>query len=508
MQITDVRQHHLSHDVGGTFRPTWIPGYPQGTHEVELFEVETDAGITGLAASPSFAGGVDYEDALSFFLLGEDPHDVGAIRRKLDSVNLVGPRPWHLEMALWDVIGKDAGKPVYELLGGTGDPIRAYASTGEVQPAEERVAYVRERVAEGFEAVKLRVETPDDLDVVREVREAFPDLTLMVDANKGWSVRVMAEEERWSYKEALAVARELEDVGGVAWLEEPLPRHDYDGYARLRAATDVPIAGGEFNDGRHHFREFLDRDALDVVQPDVALATGIRGGVEVAGRAREAGVQFVPHTWTNGLGFAANLHVMAAVDAPWCEYPDEPPWTPEARDFLLAEPEPVQYLRRLEATGPDFNGFNLIFGRIGELYSFNNREGSGRLLEPGVHGLSNDRLNSSWPKVVRSRQRLQSIVDRGGQIAFKELFDLLSDRTRPEDSLLPDTGVGLETERLLSPVFIESPGYGTRTSTVMLIDTQGRVDFMEQTHPPPTEKQGASLENAPCVHFRLTLQPN
>jgi D-galactarolactone cycloisomerase len=335
MQITGVTQHHLSHLLDGAFHPTWIPGYPQGSHEVEVFEIDTDTGITGVAASPSFAGGVDYGDALAAFLIGENPHDVDGILRQLDSVNLVGPRPWHVELALWDIIGKDAGKPVYELLGGTGEPVTAYASTGELQSAEERIEYVTQRVDEGFEAVKLRVAEPGDVAVVREVRAAFPDLTLMVDANKGWAVRVVEDETQWSYKTALSVARDLEDIGGVAWLEEPLPRHDYDGYARLREATDVPIAGGEFNDGTHHFREFLDRGALDVVQPDVCTATGIKRGVEVAGMAREHGVDFVPHTWTNGVGFAANLHVMAAVDAPWCEYPFDPPWTPAARDFLI-----------------------------------------------------------------------------------------------------------------------------------------------------------------------------
>jgi D-galactarolactone cycloisomerase len=337
MKITGVSQHHLSHDLDGAFHPTWIPGYPQGSHEVEVFEIETDAGITGVAASPSFAGGVDYESALSLFLLGEDPHDVRGIRRKLDSINLVGPRPWHVEIALWDIVGKDAGKPIYELLGGTGDPIRCYASTGEVMPADERIDYVQERVDEGFEAVKLRLAEPDDVRIVRAVREAFPDLPLMVDANRGWSVRVMEHEREWTYRDALSVARELEDVGNVRWFEEPLPRHDYDGYARLRDATDVPIAGGEFNDGLHHFREFLDRGALDVVQPDAALATGIRGAVEIADRAAQEGVQFVPHTWTNGIGFLANLHVMAAVGADWCEFPHEPPWTADARDFLLED---------------------------------------------------------------------------------------------------------------------------------------------------------------------------
>ncbi|PSQ18888.1 hypothetical protein BRD00_03870 [Halobacteriales archaeon QS_8_69_26] len=339
MQITGVSQTHLSHDLGDTFEPTWIPGYPQGTHEVELFEIETDAGITGRAASPSFAGGLDYADALSFFLLGEDPHDVGRIRRKLESVRLIGPRPWHLEMALWDVIGKDAGKPVYELLGGTGDPVRAYASTAERRGPEERLSYVEDRVAEGFEAVKLRFgpDPEDDLGVARRVRREFPDLTLMVDANMGWSVRVMEDRETWSAKEALRVARELEDVGGVAWLEEPLHRTDYEGLARLRERTDVPIAGGEFNEAGE-LRDLVDRDCLDVLQPDAAIATGIRGATEVAAHARDHGLDFAPHTWTNGLGFAANLHVMAAVDADWCEYPLEPPaWTPENRDFLLTE---------------------------------------------------------------------------------------------------------------------------------------------------------------------------
>ena len=148
MQITGIEQTHLDGAVDGMFYPTWIPGYPQSTHELELFEVHTDEGITGYAASPSFAGGLQYGDQLSRFLdgieflTGEDPHNVDGILRKLETVNLVGPRPWHLEMALWDIIGKDAGKPVYELLGAEATDIPCYASTGEYRPADERVDYV------------------------------------------------------------------------------------------------------------------------------------------------------------------------------------------------------------------------------------------------------------------------------------------------------------------------------------------------------------------------------
>lgn len=341
MKITGVTQYHLSHDLEGAYEPTWIPGYSQGSHEVELFVLETDEDVRGVTASPSFAGGIDYETPLEFFLVGEDPHAIGRIRRKLSSIDLLGPRPWHIEVACWDIIGKDAGKPLYELLGGERRPIPAYASTGERQGVDERLQYVEDRVDEGFGAVKLRFgpDLVEDLTVAKQIRDRFPDLTLMVDGNMGWSVRVFDDPDPWSFAQALDVARSLESLGGVAWLEEPLDRHDYTGLARLRERTDLPIAGGEFNDGVHEFREFIDHGSLDVLQPDAMLATGIRGAMDVAAMARTNGLGFAPHTWTNGLGLAANLHVMAAVEATWCEFPLEPPaWTPDARDFLLDRP--------------------------------------------------------------------------------------------------------------------------------------------------------------------------
>ncbi len=341
MQITGVTQHHVSHPLDGSFYPTWIPGYPQATHEAEVFELETDAGITGVTASPSFAGGLDYETPLELFLVGQDPHDVAGIRRRIESIETIGPRSKHIELALWDIIGKDAGKPVYELLGGSADPVRAYASTGQLLPAEERIAHVEDCLAEGFEAVKLRITERSDLDVVRAVREAFPDLPLMVDANKGWSISIVDETPTWTVADAVEVARELEEIG-IRWFEEPLPRHNYEGYARLREATDVPIAGGEFNQGAHELYRFLDHGAVDVLQPDAALATGIERATELAGAAREQGVAFVPHTWTNAVGFAANLHVLVAVEGEWCEFPHDPPWTPGAWNALVEEPFTVE----------------------------------------------------------------------------------------------------------------------------------------------------------------------
>ncbi|MFB6283535.1 MAG: mandelate racemase/muconate lactonizing enzyme family protein [Halobacteria archaeon] len=348
MQITDVTQHHVENLLPDTFNPVWIPGYPEAIHEAEVFEIETDEGITGYTASPSFAGGFDMEDKLNLLLVGIDPYDIERFYEKLETIDLLGPRPWHLEIALWDIMGKDAGQPVYRLLGGdnprgkTDGKLKAYASTAENQEVERRLDYIEERVREGFEAVKLRFgrrEIEEDLEVARRVRREFPELTLMVDPNMGWSARVMEIEERWSFNEALEVCRGLEEIGGVEWIEEPLEQHAYRPYSELREKTDIAVAGGELNSGIYEFREFLEHGSLDVLQPDVMMATGLKRGKEVADMAALHGVEFAPHTWTNGLGLLANLHLMAATHAEWCEYPIEPPaWVPGERDFFLSDP--------------------------------------------------------------------------------------------------------------------------------------------------------------------------
>jgi L-alanine-DL-glutamate epimerase-like enolase superfamily enzyme len=340
VEITEVTQHRLRRALPGPFSASWVPGGEQTETTVDLIEVHTDEGVTGVTAFPSFPGGLDLEPALENALVGEDPHEIERVRKFLDTVEFLGASAVHVEIALWDIVGKDAGKPVYQLLGGSGDPVPVYASTGEVQSAEERLPYVRDRVEEGFRAVKLRFTSPDDVAVARAVREEFPDLTLMVDANKGWTMRLAGEVgERWSLKEALRVAAQLEDIGDVAWLEEPLPQYDYENLAELRRSTSVPIAGGESVDGMAPLREYVDHRSLDVLQPDAVFATGILDGKKVAGMAEAFGVEFAPHTWSNGVGLAANLHLIAASHAEWCEYPLEPPGiVPESRDFMLTEP--------------------------------------------------------------------------------------------------------------------------------------------------------------------------
>ena len=174
-------------------------------------------------------------------------------------------------------------------------------------------------------------------------------------------------------------------------------------------------------------------------------------------------------------------------------------------DFLLQEMQPEPYLSRLLETGPAYNGFNLVFGTPRELFCYNNRSNQGQRLEPGLHGLSNDSLNAPWPKVERGKQKLAEVLRAREEIKAEDLLSLLQDQHQPRDEQLPDTGVGLELERFLAPIFISGSTYGTRSSTALLVTHEGRVAFAEQSHPSERKKRDAPEEGASLVYrtFRL-----
>ncbi len=148
-------------------------------------------------------------------------------------------------------------------------------------------------------------------------------------------------------------------------------------------------------------------------------------------------------------------------------------------DYLRGRENPETYLRRLEPRAPRYNGFSLLMGNGSELVYFSNRGGAYRLT-PGIHGMSNHLLDTPWPKVTRGKQALEALLLSKNDPSPEALLALLASRSRPPDESLPETGVGLEWERVLSPLFIESPTYGTRCSTVLLIDGEGVVTFVER----------------------------
>jgi uncharacterized protein with NRDE domain len=156
-------------------------------------------------------------------------------------------------------------------------------------------------------------------------------------------------------------------------------------------------------------------------------------------------------------------------------------------DFLRSAETPESYLQKVRRNARDYSGFNLLAGTFdsaAEIGYFSNRgdEGGGiRLLESGIYGLSNHLLDTPWRKVERGKAVLANLVEKEN-FAVESLFEILLDTSRAADEDLPETGIGLERERLLSSIFIETPVYGTRSSTVLLIEAGGKVSFTERTY--------------------------
>lgn len=152
-------------------------------------------------------------------------------------------------------------------------------------------------------------------------------------------------------------------------------------------------------------------------------------------------------------------------------------------DFLRSDASAEEYLECVRKVAGEYTGFNLLAGTIAgdlpELFYFSNRGGSVLRLGPGLYGLSNHLLDTPWPKTVRGKDLLRSAITGGGD-RREAYFDLLSDRTLADNELLPDTGIGLEKEKLLSPIFIETPIYGTRCSTVIVFSSDGNFEFEER----------------------------
>lgn len=167
--------------------------------------------------------------------------------------------------------------------------------------------------------------------------------------------------------------------------------------------------------------------------------------------------------------------------------------------FLLGHESPIEYLEWIDRHATEYNGFNLVLGERDELYWYSNRSGTILNLSPGLYALSNHLLNTPWPKVTRGREIMTQILAKPDGPPPEDLFQLLNDRTIAADERLPQTGVGIEWERILSPIFISSPTYGTRSSTLLFIDRNDRVTFMDRTF-------DASPDQMRPAHFEFTLE--
>ena len=203
----------------------------------------------------------------------------------------------------------------------------------------------------------------------------------------------------------------------------------------------------------------------------------------VAGRDLKEGGTWLGVTRTGRFAALTNYR-----DPAWTA-PNAPSRGRLVSDYLRSEEPARAYLDQLVPRASAYNGFNLLLGDGEGLFYYANHSGEPRALEPGLYGLSNHLLDTPWPKLKRSRLRLRHLLDQRPDPTPDDLLQLLVDRTPAPDTELPQTGVPLEWERWLSPIFITAPGYGTRASTVVLVSDDGCARMVEVTWPEGSRRE-------------------
>ena len=365
MKITDVRAVMLSAPVPPERR--WTDDFGERVKaDTTIAIVDTDEGITGYGCaqgSPPIAKTI-IEQSLRPQLLGEDPTWVERLWEKMytggryassleraSSNPIMGRRGETIaaisgvDIALWDILGKWVGQPVYRLLGACRDRIRAYVAGGW-KTEEEIGEQLAEHVAKGFNSVKMVAVGVDGFSMdkcegrVRAAREGIgPDVELMLDAHSFFDTST-----------AIRLAQRLEQYD-LAWFEEPVSSDDYTAMAEVRAKTLIPIAAGESEFTRYGFRDMIDAGAVDFVQPDVAIAGGITECRRISALASAYGKLFSPHGGSSGVLIAASLHLAAS--SPNCNILAVISGPNPFVDQLIEEPFKVKdgYVEVLEGPG-------------------------------------------------------------------------------------------------------------------------------------------------------------
>lgn len=299
--------------VGGTIE-SWNAALVEVTLEDGTTGIgEAGAGIMAAAAVPGLIR------AFEPYLLGKTfsgPLDVADHLRAYTAFwsrgGITNGVAGAIEIACLDAVGKREGQPAWALLGGQDrGGIEVYASGGLGNDFGEVLEWVERQAEAGFGTVKFRaMKNPDTtIALLEHVVSRLPHgMQFVIDA-----VQACASNP-WAVDDAIRVGHVAAELG-ARWYEEPCHADDVEGYARVRAAVDVPISGVESNGTVREFAELINADALDVAQPDVTFVGGPRSFQQVAAAAEKAGIQCVPHVWGSGVTFAANLHTVAATDS-------------------------------------------------------------------------------------------------------------------------------------------------------------------------------------------------
>lgn len=337
MKITNVRARVFEwkghtvppqpHFCSNAMDLLWDKGDSMGTfrfHGWTVVEIETDEGLVGIgnvALAPRIAKAI-IDQYLTPLVLGHDPFDYEYLwQRMYRSTHAWGRKGVAMaaisaiDIALWDLMGKATGRPVFKLLGGrTKEKIPCYASKLYRTDLDEMQAEAQRYLDQGFTSMKMRFGYgPNDgpegmrknLDSVAAVREVIgPDIDLMLECYMGWNLeyakRMLPKLEKFEPR----------------WLEEPVLADDIDGYAELNQLTSIPISGGEHEFTSHGFKQLLDKRAVSVIQYDTNRVGGITAAHKINALAEVYGVPVIPHA-----GQMHNYHLtMSTLASPMSEY--------------------------------------------------------------------------------------------------------------------------------------------------------------------------------------------
>jgi D-galactarolactone cycloisomerase len=356
MKITDIRLTGLA---GGTVEGGWADELKPDDDINTIVEIVTDEGLIGVGSAMTSKALVEAGvRLLRPLLLGERADEPMRVAERLRQTTFWQGRGGAVEhaisgidIALWDLFGKICNQPVARLLGGCyRNRIKPYGSLLFDEPPRLREK-LQQVLTRGFKAVKLgwrpfgRRDRKTDELLVKTARDTVgPDVELMVDAG--------GSEQFWphGYKWALETARMLAAYG-VVWFEEALPPDDLEGFIELRRQAPLPIATGEVLTRRQSFRPFLERHAVDIIQPDCTKCGGLSESWRIAWMAYDHNILFVPHGWNTAIGLAADLALVASIPvARYVEYLTPSPYLEE----IITEPFKVDaegYLPILDRPG-------------------------------------------------------------------------------------------------------------------------------------------------------------
>jgi L-alanine-DL-glutamate epimerase-like enolase superfamily enzyme len=356
VKIVDIRTTPLSYRCDP---PYGSAGGMQARRGALLVEIETDERVVGIGEAGVGGGATRdvIDKTLQPMLIGEDPLLIEGLWQKMFThtrqygrrgivINAISG----IDIALWDIAGKVAGLPLYNLLGGCRDRVEAYASGGfyqEGKSVDDLAAEAESYRAGGFRGMKMKVgrnpstgthlrqlvehadrcevEPEEDIARVAAVRRALgPRAKLMVDVNCAWSPGF-----------AIEMGRAFEPYK-LYWIEEPVATDDIDGSARVAEALATPVAGYETEIGLYGFRELITRGAVDIVQPDLAWAGGFSECRRIAALAQANHLMVAPHSFAGAVLLVASLHFIAAIpNGLVLEFDQNPNGL---RDELLKEP--------------------------------------------------------------------------------------------------------------------------------------------------------------------------